>query len=112
MHGKSLGDSPDDMEPISRADRLQERLSLRKPEPSQGNILYKIYTAAKGFHSHKWMYDADSLTMYFERAGFVDVQEMQFHQSRIDGIERIEQAERVVDQAGICIEGVRPDMVQ
>jgi SAM-dependent methyltransferase len=98
-----------DSRPISRADRLNQQLLLRAPQPTTGNILYKIYTGLKDFHSHKWMYDAESLTYYFQQAGFVEVQEMACHQSRIDGIEKIELPERVLNGAGICIEGVKPD---
>jgi hypothetical protein len=49
------------------------------------------------------MYDADSLIMYFKWAGFMDVQEMKFNESRIEGIEKVEEAGR-----GIYIEGSKP----
>ena len=60
------------------------------------------------FRSHRWMYDADSLIRHFQWAGFELVTEMSLHQSRIEDIERIEEPNRVLDGAGVCIEGVRP----
>ena len=108
MGDKPFSNSSDEIEVNSRADRLNKGLLLRNPEPPSGNILYKVYTALKDLHSHKWMYDAESLIMYFKWAGFTDVQEMEFHRSRIKGIERIEQAGRVLNGAGICVEGVKP----
>lgn len=109
MGEKSIGDSANEIDGMSRADRLNYRFLLRSPEPQAVNIFHRLYTAMTDFHSHKWMYDAESLIMYFKWTGFVDVQEMKFHQSRIEGIEEVEQAGRVLNGAGICIEGVKPD---
>ena len=111
MGEKPFGNLSDGMGAIHRADRLNKRLGLRGSQSPSGNIFYRIYSALKAFHSHKWMYDADSLITYFERAGFTHVQEMELHRSRIGGIEKLEQAKRVLNGAGICIEGVKPDMV-
>jgi len=112
MGENPFGNSSDERKEISRADKLNMRLLLRNPEPPSGNILYKVYTALKDFHSHKWMYDAESLITYFKWANFVDVQEMGFHHSRIEGIEKIEQAGRVLNGAGICVEGIKPNRIQ
>lgn len=111
MEQKTPSDLSNEMKENSRADRLNKSLSLRNPEPPSGNIFYRVYTAAKNFHIHKWAYDADSLAIYFGWAGFVDVREMQFHQSRIEEIQKIEQAERVLNGAGVCIEGIKPHTV-
>jgi hypothetical protein len=54
------------------------------------------------------MYDADSLIGHFEDAGFREVRECGFLESRIKGIEEVEQAERVLNGAGICVEGIKP----
>lgn len=105
---KPFGKLSNDTETINRADRLNKRLLLRGPEPKSGNLFYKIYTLLKDFHSHKWMYDAESLTFYFKQAGYVDVQEMQFLQSRIEGIEKIEKGESILNGEGICVEGSKP----
>lgn len=106
---KLLYDLPGEAGMSSPADRLNYRLLLRTPNPPSGSVPYKIYTALKDFQSHKWMYDADSLSQYFKQAGFVDAQEKPFRQSLIEGIDKIEQADRVLNGAGICVEGVKPD---
>jgi ubiquinone/menaquinone biosynthesis C-methylase UbiE len=105
---KSFGNLSKDTEPINRADRLNKRLLFRCPGPGSGNLFYKIYTSLKDFHSHKWMYDAESLTFYFKEAGFVNVREMQFLESQIEGIEKIEKGESVLNGEGICVEGLKP----
>lgn len=91
------------------ADICVYRLLLRDREPPSGNLVYRIYNALKDFHSHKWMYDAESLIRHFESAGFIDVREETFLQSRIEGIEKIESADRVLNGAGICVEGIKPE---
>jgi predicted SAM-dependent methyltransferase len=95
--------SSDETEALSRADRLNKSLSLRSQKPPSENVFYRTYSALKDFHSHKWMYDADSLIRYFKWADFVEVLEMQFGRSRIEGIAKIEEEGR-----GIYIEGVKP----
>ena len=90
------------------ADRMNRRLLFRNPAPPAGNLIYRIYSALKDFHSHKWMYDADSLMEHFRWVGFVEVQQMQFRRSRIEGIEKIELPDRVLNGAGICVEGIKP----
>ena len=106
-----LGETPfpDSAESSTRpADRVNERLAMRPPAPPRGNPLYRAYSAAKDLHSHKWMYDADSLAGHLRAAGFVDVREMGYNESRIAGIDEIERRERVVDECGVCVEGVKP----
>lgn len=92
----------------SPADRLNKKLGFRKPEPPSGNLIYRIYSVWKDLHEHKWMYDAESLVGYFNAAGFREVREMQCHQSRIASIREVEEPERILNGAGICIEGVKP----
>ncbi len=60
------------------------------------------------FHTHKWMYDANSLIRHMEPAGFVEVRQMALYESRIEGIEQIEDPSRVLRGEGICIEGIKP----
>jgi len=105
---KPLGNLSNDIETINRADGLNKRLLFRSPEPRSGNLFYGIYMSLKDFHSHKWMYDADSLIVYFKEAGFVNVREMQFLESQIEGIEKIEKGESVLNGEGICVEGLKP----
>jgi hypothetical protein len=89
----------------SAADHLNERLGFRGAARPAGNPIFKFYAIWKDFHSHKWMYDSESLRCYMERAGFSAVREKGYLESEIPGIEEIEEAERVLNGAGICIEG-------
>jgi hypothetical protein len=97
-------DSPGD---LLAADELNRQLLLRQPDPGRGSFLNRLYSSIFDFHSHKWMYDTDSLVYYFRWAGFIDVMEMGFNESRIADISVIEQEGRVLDGAGICIEGIK-----
>jgi predicted SAM-dependent methyltransferase len=89
----------------SAADNLNEKLAFRPSAPRAGNVLVRFYHLWKDFHSHKWMYDSDSLSGYLEAAGFHQVAQMEFCRSAISGIEEVEQPHRVLNGAGICIEG-------
>jgi predicted SAM-dependent methyltransferase len=90
------------------ADWLNSRLLLREPSSARGNVLYKLYKNLKDFHSHKWMYDAPSLCAEFSKIGLAEVSEKSLHDSRIAGIEEVEDQNRVVNGQGICVEGVKP----
>ena len=89
------------------ADRMNERLGFRDRRPPAGNPAYRVYSAVKDLHSHKWMYDAESLSARFRGAGFEDVRALGYLESAIPGIEEVELRKRVVDESGICIEGVK-----
>ena len=90
------------------ADQLNQRLLMRWPSPSAAKLPYRIYSAWQDFHSHKWMYDLDSLTHLFLRTGFIEVKRRNNHESRIEGIESVEDPSRILNGAGICVEGIRP----
>lgn len=90
------------------ADRLCRGLLMRDPTPPTGNIVIRIYDALSDFHSHKWMYNGRSLSNRLAKAGFVDVQVKGAHESRIPTIDHVELRERVVDGAGVAVEGVKP----
>jgi SAM-dependent methyltransferase len=92
-------------ERIAAADKLNERLGFRDAAPPDGNPFYKFYSLWKDFHHHKWMYDAESLIHYVELAGFQEVSQKEFLQSDIPGIKSVEESSRVLEGAGICIEG-------
>jgi SAM-dependent methyltransferase len=102
------GGSPSAAEKIAAADQFNENLGFRSPAPPKGNLLFQFYSLWKDFHHHKWMYDADSLVQYMESAGFAAVSEKGYLQSEIPGIAEVEEAGRVVDGAGICVEGRKP----
>jgi len=103
-----VSDSSYSWQASNRADRLNQRLHYRYPHPVSGNYIYKIYNALTDFHLHKWNYDAESLIYYFKWAGFIETDEMQLFQSRINGIEEIENPEVILNGAGMIIEGVKP----
>jgi SAM-dependent methyltransferase len=90
------------------ADFLNSKLLLRSSSSTQGNVFNRIYSQLKDFHSHKYMYDAKSLCAEFSKIGFVDVSEMQLHESRIAGVEEVEDKSRVLNGEGICVEAVKP----
>jgi predicted SAM-dependent methyltransferase len=90
------------------ADQLNERLGYRNPAPPRGNVAYKFYTIWKEFHFHKWMYDSESLKRSLSNAGFGGVMEKNFLQSDIPAIEQVEIEGRVLDGAGVCVEGKKP----
>jgi predicted SAM-dependent methyltransferase len=97
-----------DSEAIRPADRMNQRLLMRWPTPSSSYLLYRVYNSWQDFHSHKWMYDADSLIALFNRTGFVQVERRECHDSRIAGIPEVEDQSRILDGAGVCVEGVKP----
>ncbi len=87
---------------------MNMRLLMKSKSPPSGNLFSRLYGSWMDFHSHKWMYDANSLIHHMESAGFVDVRQMDLHESRIAGIEQVEDPSRVLQGEGICIEGVKP----
>jgi SAM-dependent methyltransferase len=91
----------------SPADRLNRRLLLRPPGLPKRSFLYRWYSANE-FHTHKWMYDAESLIDLVRSSGFDDVEQRPLHDSCIDGIEQLESPSRVCDGAGVCVEAIRP----
>jgi SAM-dependent methyltransferase len=107
LRSKNEG-SPSPSEKIAAADELNEKLGFRSPAPPNGNFLFRFYYLWKDFHHHKWMYDSDSLIRYMESAGFAEVREKGYLESKIPGIEEVEDAKRVLDGAGICVEGQKP----
>lgn len=105
--GRLISDTSDPIHKLNRADRLNRRLLMREQDPASNNMLHRIYTAVTDFHSHKWMYDVESLSKMIRSAGFVEVKEMGFLESRIRGIEEVEEADRINNGAGICVEGIK-----
>jgi hypothetical protein len=84
-----------------KADIFIRKLHMRSESPPTGNILFKLYETLKDFHSHKWMYDEESLIHHFKEAGFLDVKKCDFQNSLIEDIGIIEKAD------GIYVEGVK-----
>ncbi len=97
-----------ELEDKNPAHIFQKRLLLRTPYPPSGPLPYRLYSAMNDFHSHKWMYDAESLCQRFEETGFLEVREMHCHNSRITEVESVENPNRILNGAGICVEGMKP----
>jgi SAM-dependent methyltransferase len=108
MGADSFAGNEDQVNFILRADRLNARLGLRRTTAPGGNLFMRVYKALTDFDVHKWMYDAESLIYYVQWAGFEDVKQMEFRQSRIGTIADIELPGRVLHGAGTCIEGIKP----
>lgn len=106
--GKKNSSSSSVAENAAAADHLNERLAFRNPSPPTGNIVFKLYSLWKNFHSHKWMYDGESLAYYLKLAGFQEVSEREFRQSAIPGIEEVEEEARVLGGVGVCVEARKP----
>jgi hypothetical protein len=46
----------------------------------------------------------------FSQTGFVQVEQKDCHVSRIPGIHEVEDPSRILDGAGVCVEGVKPQI--
>jgi len=106
--GRKNGNTTSSNGEASAADRLNEMLGYRSPAPPSGNLVFKFYAIWKDFHSHKWMYDSESLARCLSLAGFHEVGEKKFQESDIPGIEEVEEEGRVLDGAGVCVEAKKP----
>ena len=53
-------------------------------------------------HTHKWQFDEVQLVKLFEKSGFVSVQRMTLHDSRIPDVDLVEQSDFLI------VEGVKP----
>jgi len=104
---RPFGQLSAELSALRPADRFNERLLMRSAKPPSSNVFYRVYDAWQDFHSHKWMYDKDSLAAVFRWAGFGDVQPKECHESRIEGIQAVEDKSRVLNGAGICVEGIK-----
>ena len=61
--------------------------------------------AWQDFHSHKWMYDEESLRHLMRGAGFAEIERKEYAESGISNIAYIEDASRIEGGAGVCLEG-------
>lgn len=89
------------------ADQFMSALLLRNKTPPPRKLLLRLYTATADFNSHKWMYDSPSLTARMRSAGFSDLKEMPYRESRIGDISDVELPDRVLNGAGLAVEGVK-----
>ncbi|OGM09370.1 hypothetical protein A2Y68_00155 [Candidatus Woesebacteria bacterium RBG_13_46_13] len=77
-------------EEIPAADSMMNKMRLRTPTRRSGNIFYQILLSLQDFHTHKWMYDEDSLRHHLLKAGFKNILKKKRLSSRIDGISKVE----------------------
>ena len=105
---RPFGKLTGEFEHLCRADRLNQRLLMRYPTPSYPHLLHRIYNSWKDLNSHKCMYDAESLIALFAGAGFVEVRRRDYLDSDIEDIGALEEESRVLNGAGICVEGMKP----
>ena len=103
-----FGETSAPQPPIPAGDRMNERLLMRWPSPSNRNFVLRAYETMQDFHSHKWMYDEESLAALLRSAGFVDVARKNYAESRIPNVTDVEDASRIVNGAGVCVEGRKP----
>lgn len=97
-----------DQVPACRADRMNLRLLMREPAPSGRSFASRVNGFLFDFHSHKWMFDGESLAYHMSEAGFVDCRRRDYLDSGIPGIGDVELAVRVEGGQGLAIEGRRP----
>jgi predicted SAM-dependent methyltransferase len=93
---------------LSPADLFNQRLLMRWPSPSKRFPLYRLYEAWQDFHSHKWMYDEQSLGSLIRSVGFVDVARRNYGESQIQDVVDVEDPSRILNGAGVCVEGRKP----
>jgi SAM-dependent methyltransferase len=100
---EALGASaPADTETESPADRFMSSTWLRSSVAPQGSLAIRIYRLLTEFESHKWMYDARSLSALVRDAGFAEVAVTDRHVSRIDDVHLVE------TNTGLIVEAVKP----
>lgn len=111
IEGYNTGKFPewtrDHIQDAPRADMFVKSILMREPSAPRGGLFKRIYHAMFDFHSHKWMYDGESMGARLTQAGFRDVRRMGYAESRIEGILEVEREGRVVGGAGLVVEGVK-----
>lgn len=86
------------------ADRFQDAMLLRAKNRAGGGILRTLYSSTQDLHSHKWLYDEESLFESLSTAGFVKIRRCQFLDSKIESIKDVEDESRVC-RGNLCMEG-------
>jgi predicted SAM-dependent methyltransferase len=85
------------------ADCLQEAFLLREKERPRHGPLRAVYHAHADFHTHKWLYDENSLSLLLKRAGFRDIRRCRYLESRIAAIREVEDEGRL-SEGTLCLE--------
>jgi SAM-dependent methyltransferase len=105
---RPFGELSDGAKQLTPGDLLNERFLMRWPTPQKRNAVMRVYDAMLDFHSHKWMYDEQSLSSLLRSVGFVDVARKTFGESAIPDITQIEDQSRILNGGGVCVEGRKP----
>jgi SAM-dependent methyltransferase len=91
------------------ADELQAAMQLHPIAAPRSGWLLSVYRQRTNFDDHKWIYDERSLRALFAEAGFPNARVCGYLDSEIprDRLAQVEQASRVLDGAGVCVEAVK-----
>ena len=90
------------------SDLLMGMLLLRQPRPRAAGLVGLVRQWGD-LHEHKWMYDEEGLVALFAEAGFAGARARAYLDSAIarDRLAEVEQADRVCNGAGVCVEARR-----
>jgi hypothetical protein len=88
------------------ADRLMDELLMHPRRPADGMLGW--YHRWANVHQHKWMYDGYSLDALLRSAGFEETQIYRSSIGRLPQLHEVERPARIVDGAGVAVEGLRP----
>lgn len=90
------------------ADRYFEALGVHTRRPGISGALYKLYQRIFDYHTHSWMYDAQSMSALLKKTGFDSIELKKAWESNILHIEQVERKGAIgPDGAGFCLECVK-----
>jgi predicted SAM-dependent methyltransferase len=92
---------------VAAALRLQKGMQLRPNERTSAGLLRSLLNSIQDFHTHKWMYDEESLARILSDTGFINIRRCNYLESAIDTINEVE-IERRVCIGNLCMEAERP----
>ena len=94
--------------PSEAADRFMASTLLVPAEPAPRAWL-RWYRSRTAFETHKWLYDATSLSVAMSSVAFRDVRPCEYLQSSIpsDRLRLVERRERIADGEGVVVEAVK-----
>jgi SAM-dependent methyltransferase len=105
--GQGTADGYDVSFPDDPGRQFVTKLNMR-PESAREGLLHRAYSAASDYHSHKWFYDARAMTLLMQEAGFTNCRRRGFLETEIPHLDKVEQQGRVLNGAGVAVEGTRP----
>jgi SAM-dependent methyltransferase len=87
-------------------DLFMDELLVHPRAPVAGML--GLYHRLLGFHQHKWMYDARSLSSLLAEAGFSEPVPCDSMRGELPGLADIEDPGRIENGAGVAVEGHKP----